>query len=692
MPDISFNDPLVGQQWYLQNKGQGGGTPGVDLNVAPVWQDYTGKGVVVAVVDQGMEYAHPDLAANSNTALSFSGVSSAADGQPVMSTDNHGVAVAGIIAAQADNGIGGVGVAPGATLASVYIPLGSDLDPETVVDKEDFVDAFRMAASSYDVVNNSWGHSGVFYDFNDPENQSAAQALADAVTNGRGGKGSIIVFAAGNDREEGFDANTDNLTNSPYTISVAAIDNTGKVSVYSTPGDSILVGAPSLSWYYTTETVVIPAENEDDEDTVVQQVVRHEYGPIVTTDRMGENGYNAAPSPQGDYAYDFGGTSAAAPEVSGVVALMLEANPDLGYRDVQDILALTARNVDPAADWTINGAANWNGGGMHVNRDVGYGLVDATAAVRLAETWDRQSTTANLEIFSGQRVVDEVVPDGSGGMSSSILMPAGVSVERAEVVLDAEAGDASGLVVTLTSPSGTKSTLLDAPGTTEAFPSGFSLTSTHFLGESSLGAWTVTVADVAADGDAATFDGWKLNLYGSDGAVGTQWIYTNEYHEYAAADPSRMLLNDPSGNGSLNASPVTAGMAVNLQPGTFSSIDNTPLYTTSQTSLANAYAGDGNDLLVGNGRDNLLYGGRGNDVIDGGTGNDTLDGGPGLNVALFGSDYYSNTVTIGRNEITVVGNEQTKTLQNISLLVFTDMAVPVASPSGLSATANLFQA
>lgn len=686
MSDIPFNDPLIGQQWYLQNKGQRGGTPGIDLNVAPVWQDYTGKGVVVAVVDQGVEYAHPDLAANIDVSLSFSGISSAGDGQPIMSTDNHGVPVAGIIAAQANNGIGGVGVAPDATLASVYIPLDSDLDPETIVDREDFVDAFRRAASSYDVVNNSWGHSGTFYDFNTPGNQSAAQALTDAVTNGRDGKGSIILFAAGNDRENGFDTNTDNLTNSPYTISVAAIDNTGKVSAYSTPGDSILVGAPSLSWYYTMENVVIPAENEDDEDTVVQQVVRHDYGPVVTTDRMGENGYTKAPSPRGDYAYRFGGTSAATPEVSGVVALMLEANPNLGYRDVQDILALTARNTDPEADGTINGAANWNGGGMHVNRDVGYGLVDATAAVRLAETWEVQNTTANLQTSSGQQVVDAVVPDGWGGVSSSISMPAGVSVERAVVALDAEASNVSGLVVTLTSPSGTTSTLLDAPGTTEAFPSGFTLSSTHFLGESSQGVWTITVSDANADGDAATFGGWQLDLYGSDGAAATQWVYTNEYHEYAAANASRMLLQDASGDGSLNASPVTAGMAINLQPGTFSSIDNTPLYTASQTSLVNAYAGDGNDLLVGNDGDNLLYGGRGNDVLAGGKGNDILDGGPGFNVALFSNDYYSSTVTMNWNQTTVAGNDESKILQNINLMVFTDVIIPVASFSGLSTT------
>jgi subtilisin family serine protease len=683
MSSSIVNDPLFGQQWHLLNTGQDGGTPGVDLNVVPVWQDYTGKGVTVAVVDQGIEYNHPDLASNINTALSFSGVSSAGDGQPVMSTDNHGVAVAGLIAAVAGNGIGGVGVAPGATLASVYIPLDSDLDPDTPKDMDDFVGAFRMAASSYDVVNNSWGHSGTFYNLNDPENESAATALADAVGKGRDGKGSIIVFAAGNDREEDFDANTDNLTNSPYTITVAAIDNTGKVSSYSTPGASVLVGAPSLSWYYTTETVVIPAENEDDEDQVVTQIVRNDYGQIVTTDRMGVNGYNTAPSPQGDYAYDFGGTSAAAPQVSGVVALMLEANPNLGYRDVQDILALTARNTDPSGDWTTNGASNWNGGGMHVSRDVGYGLVDATAAVRLAETWDTQSTTANLATVSGQQADAAVLSDGTGSVSSTIAMPVGVSVERAEVVLDLDAQDASDLVVTLTSPSGTRSVLLDTPGTSEAYPANFSLTSTHFLGESSLGNWTVTVADTNADGDSVSFDGWTLRLYGAEATNDTRWIYTNEYASVAAGDPSRQLLVDFSGKDSLNAAAVTSASAIDLHAGTVSLVDATPLYIFPQSTVENVYGGDGDDLLVGNEADNYIFGGRGNDVIYGGGGNDRIDGGPGFNIAGFEKPYAIYTVTNTQSELSVSSYDGTSTLSNINLLLFPDRMV--ATQAALSA-------
>ncbi|HVJ70317.1 MAG TPA: S8 family serine peptidase, partial [Sphingomicrobium sp.] len=172
----------------------------------------------------------------------------------------------------------------------------------------------------------------------------------------------ILVKSAGNNRGSGFDTNYDNFTNHRQVIAVGAVDHNGVVSYYSTPGANLLVVAPSST-----------------------------YGVgLTTTDIAGAGGNNS-----GDYITGFTGTSAAAPQVSGVVALMLEANPDLGWRDVQEILAMSARQVgDPASltgsekyQWSYNGAANWNGGGMHFSNDYGFGLVDALAAVRLAESW-----------------------------------------------------------------------------------------------------------------------------------------------------------------------------------------------------------------------------------------------------------------------------------------------------------------
>lgn len=675
MSETVINDPLFSQQWYLLNTGQNGGTPGIDLNVLPVWKDYTGKGITVAVVDQGVEYAHPDLAANIDTRISFSGSINGSDGQPVTSDDSHGVAVAGEIAAVAGNGIGGVGVAYDATLASVYIDLS-----ETASDADlnaGFTAVLVQAVTSYDVVNNSWGFSGVFNNFNDADSQGVSEALTNAATNGRDGLGTIVIFAAGNDREKGYDANADNLTNSPYTIAVAAIDNAGKVSSYSTPGASILVAAPSSSDYYTLETTVIPAENEDEEDQVIQQLVPHTYGEVVTSDRVGENGYNTAASPQGDYAYDFGGTSAAAPEVAGVVALMLEANPELGYRDVQDILALTARNTDASGSWSINGATNWNGGGMHTSRDVGYGLVDATAAVRLAETWDTQSTMANLMVYTGGADAQAALGDGTGSASSSIALPAGISVERAEVVLNLTDADASDLEIVLTSPAGTKSTLFDAAGLHAAYPANFSMSSTQYLGESSQGVWTITVSDTKADGSAASFGGWTLNLYGSAATDDTRYVYTNEYRAYVEQDASRALVVDASGTDTFNMSPVTAGAAIDLKSSSISLVDGAPLVIAPFTVIENAYTGDGNDLVVDNSANNNISVGRGNDIMMTTWGKDALDGGKGYDVVGFERNYDSYLIETNNSGIVVSSIQGAKSINNVEVLSFADRMVLV---------------
>src|SRR5262249_55514677 len=135
------------------------------------------------------------------------------------------------------------------------------------------------------------------------------------------------------------------------------------------------------------------------------------------------------------------GTSFAAPVVSGIVALMLEANPRLGYRDIQEILALSARTVGTDAsnptDWTSNPPTNWNGGGMHVSHDYGFGEVDAKAAVRLAETWQRHGTSGNpnsgiddsIVFDTGVQTSNQAIPDGSGALTRTVTVQGGMKVE-----------------------------------------------------------------------------------------------------------------------------------------------------------------------------------------------------------------------------------------------------------------------
>src|SRR6185503_20132709 len=212
-----------------------------------------------------------------------------------------------------------------------------------------------------------WGYATAFSDnFQNAAWSPIADALRLGVTQGHEGLGTVFVFAAGNDRQyvagsstlDGDNTNAHNLTNSRFEITVAASTQDGHIAPFSTPGASILVTAPGDS--------------------------------ILTTSP--DNG-------DGDRSNDFifvSGTSFAAPIVSGVIAMMLEANPSLGYRDVQEILALAAHQVNPSSTgWSVNGATNWNGGGHMVSHDFGFGLVDAHAAVRLAKTWSGVHTAVN---------------------------------------------------------------------------------------------------------------------------------------------------------------------------------------------------------------------------------------------------------------------------------------------------------
>src|SRR5690606_22059843 len=197
-------------------------------------------------------------------------------------------------------------------------------------------DANEASALSYqrqviDIYNNSWGPSDSGTVLGGP-GPLTSEALADSIANGRGGLGSIYVWAGGNGAEYGDNVNADGYANSRYTIAVAASTNYGTRASYSEYGSPLLVNAPS-----------------------------HGGSAAITTTAYGSTGCNTS----------FGGTSSAAPLVAGVVALMLEANPSLTWRDVQHILVQTAEKNAPGDSGWFN-----NGAGLHFNHAFGFGRVD----------------------------------------------------------------------------------------------------------------------------------------------------------------------------------------------------------------------------------------------------------------------------------------------------------------------------
>jgi hypothetical protein len=344
-------DPSLNKQWYLQ-----------DANVIAAWgtkaevnagKGYSGKGVRIgmfepsgpyAVEKEIFDYRHPDLAANVDAQFL-----SNPDDQPTQSAfSTHATMVAGVMVASR-NGEGGVGVAYGAKLAGYQI--GNTVSLTTGGTGIDFANLNRL--SSFDIANNSWGFSS---DLLAMSPRFTDAWFLDGVSNGRKGLGTAIVFAGGNSRANGSNTNYSDTTNNRMVITTGAINadnDIGSLIVgskpFSNPGASILVAAAGSNIDSTSRELI------------------------------GENG-----STFGASSGNTQGTSFAAPLVSGVVALMLEANPNLGYRDIQTILAMSAKQFsDPNTVWEKNHAAQssgWNGGAMHVSHDYGFGKVDALAA------------------------------------------------------------------------------------------------------------------------------------------------------------------------------------------------------------------------------------------------------------------------------------------------------------------------
>ena len=107
----TFNDPLLSAQWYLVNTGQRGGDSRLDINILSAWEKYTGKGVVVAVNDDGIDFTHPSLASNLLINLAYDGVRGTTGQGFVGASNSHGTVVGSIVGMAGNDGVGGVGVA-----------------------------------------------------------------------------------------------------------------------------------------------------------------------------------------------------------------------------------------------------------------------------------------------------------------------------------------------------------------------------------------------------------------------------------------------------------------------------------------------------------------------------------------------------------------------------------------------------
>ena len=468
------NDSLFPNQWHLLNSGQGGGIPGEDVNITTVWDTYRGTNKVIALVDDGLEINHADLTDNVLASLCWdyiAGNSNTTDGE-------HGTSCAGVAAGRGFNGMGITGAAPWASLVGHRI-----LSDSGVVYDSDVADALTRDNGTIDIYSNSWGppDSGSLLDGPSPV---IRDALASGATSGRGGRGNIYLWAGGNGGDVD-NSNYDGFANSRYVIAVSASTNYGSRSSYSEGGANILVNAPSNGGSYG----------------------------ITTTDRSGSLGYSSS-----DYTDSFGGTSSATPLVAGIIALMLEANPNLTWRDVRKILAQTANQNDPGdPEWTSNGA------GYPINPQYGFGRVDALAAVNAALTWTPLGQEVQVE---GSSSPNKNIPDNNfTGVTDSISIDTDILVEFVEVTFSAADHPYwPDLEIVLISPEGTESVLAQTHPVTGT-PSGsfdnWIFGSVRHLGENARGTWTLRVRDLAGT-HTGTFQSWTLKIHGTALAPDTQ--------------------------------------------------------------------------------------------------------------------------------------------------------------------------
>jgi subtilisin family serine protease len=535
-------DPLLPNQWHIQNTGQNAFSTtlpvaGNDMNVAGAWTaGYSGKGVKVGVVDSGLEAAHEDLAANVDLSHSLNFLTGTNNPTPTTTGFDHGTQVSGIIAAVAFNGKGGRGVAYNATLRGynlIATGAGSLANMATAL-------GGSLASADNDLFNASFGPVTNAI----PQFSGAYQAITQTTLSLRSGLGASIVNAAGNDfvdfegassplctvaQQFGVscgDPATDERRGGTTPIIVGAINAAGVHSNYSTTGSALWISAPGgeygLDSNYVPATLFATLTDPTHDVMAAITTTAHSgcanaQNPFNQTSPVALNALDLAePNPPFatacQYTATMNGTSSATPNVSGVVAMMLEANPKLSVRDIKYILATTARHVDPAftgvtSSNVISGTPvtleqGWvtNAAGHAFSNRYGFGAADAASAVAAAKTYSSylpalQNSKNYTSLVAPPATIAAMTT--TGGFLTFAVSETFPTVEFVVVFINMDA--TPGLPcnqIELTSPSGTKSILLHAAnGFTNTAIVNSRFESNAFYGESVNGNWTLRFLD-----------------------------------------------------------------------------------------------------------------------------------------------------------------------------------------------------
>ncbi len=478
----AVNDPLYERQWHLANDNFG-------IRPGAAWDIVTGKGINIVVVDDGLEVAHEDLAANAyplqgNFHRNYN-EGPANDPTPLQAEDNHGTNCAGLIGARGFNNVGVIGVAPEARLMGVRLIAGPASDDDTAGAL-----GWQPNGLTTHISSNSWGPAddGTAQGRMGPLQAAAIEKMA---TTGRDGLGTIFVVSAGNGFGSGDDSSYDAFSRSRFVIGVGAVNRTGGSSSYSENGMNVAISA--LGGEFDPPGVTWTTNNS---------------GPAALEELMKKFERSQAPM---NYSDAFNGTSAAAPQVSGAAALLLERNPRLGYRDVKEILMKTARreglnNGDEFAN---------NGAGFSFSHSFGAGLLNVAAAVDAAATWKNlgtlQSTKLNNEII-------DLIPDGgTDGLVSSFDFSKAprLRVEHVELTVNIAHDQRGDLAFVIQSPSGMLSVAAPRAADEGKDLENYIFTSVRHWGENSSGTWKVKVLDSKKNGKIGAVGDLTVTIYGT---------------------------------------------------------------------------------------------------------------------------------------------------------------------------------
>ncbi|WP_286831217.1 S8 family serine peptidase [Kordiimonas sp. UBA4487] len=684
---VPFNDPLFPFQANLTGfmvDGTGAYTESAHINIIPVWDEYDGSGVLIGSAEP-IDPSAPDLIPN------FSRLNNYTHENFLGFIANlgaaHGTKTAGIFGAEANNGIGVVGIAFGAEIVG---DVAYTIETGGYIVGDDFIE--HIPVNSVDIINVSLTSGGALGDSNF---NLYDQYTSDLVT-GRSGLGTIWITSAGNQGHRDGSLDTPVGLNHLEILPVSWINADGFVNYVTSFGASMHIAAP-LSTLYGNEaslTTDRPGNYGDVLEYGAEIPADANYGQ--TTPRIAAEYFSNFPVRvlggtdsdfnSGNYAL-ISGTSGAAPTVTGVTALVLQAgtnnifgDTDLGWRDVQEILAISSAHTGSALGtgrdglheyehnpWIINGSASINGGGFHWSSDYGFGMVDAHAAVRLAETWTMTRHSGNLmEQSHAFQTSDETITYGADlTFSFRTGDTEGLDLDGVTLSLDITHDVWAELEMVLVSPSGTSIIVYDTPRlTAEDYDRSeqtgnlvWDILARGFWGEESAGEWTLVIRDTVDNGNSGTVNSLSLTFLGDAATDDDTYYFTDDWALMNAANGGVPVLDDALGQNSVNAAALMDAVLLKLAPGSTSKIGGETAFKTSSDAVFTMGIGtDQDDTLVGAAFDETLYGmqgddrmwagagdlgadsyygGSGDDIIGVGAGND-LAVGEGGNDAMFG--------------------------------------------------------